>query len=117
MPIGIKIMPNSLEDYNEIVSILKSENLIFFIHPIKDNQKFKLVLYEDEKFKSMFNIEPLSTKEIQTSRSNANDDVMYIVEFNKNQITKREIRKIKYFCGITVMWRNPLLTDTVTEWF
>ena len=116
MSIGTKIIPNTLEDYKEIVNTLKSKNLAFFTHPVKDNQKFKLVLYGlpqisvkmiNEEFKTMFNIEPLSTKEIQTPRPNAND-ALYMLEFNKNEISKREIRKIKYLCGIVVQWRNTL---------
>lgn len=31
-----------------------------------------------------------------------------MLEFNKSQISKREVRKIRYFCGIVVQWRNPL---------
>ena len=70
MSIGAKIMPNSLEDYNKIVSTRKSKNLTFFTHPIKDNQKFKFVLYGirqintktiNKEFKSM-NIEPIKER-------------------------------------------------------
>lgn len=116
MSIGTKIMPNTLVDYGEIMNIFKSKNITFFTHPIKDNQKFKLVLFGlpqisteaiNEEFKEKFNIEPLSVEEIKTARSTV-DDALYMLEFNKNQISKREIMKIKYFCGIVVQWRNPL---------
>ena len=67
MSIGTKIIPNTLEVF--VINTLKSNNLTFFIHLVKDNQKFKLVLYDlpqinakmiNEKFKTVFNIEPLS---------------------------------------------------------
>ena len=50
----------------------------------------------------MFNIEPLSIKEIQTYSFNEYDAL------NLLEISKSEIRKIKYLCGIVVQWRNPL---------
>lgn len=115
MSIGTKVMPNTLIDYNEAIKRLKKDDIKFFTHPVKDNKKFKLMLFGlpqldlktiFEEFKNTFNIEPASINEIQTSRSNP-DDALYMLEFNRSQISKREVTKIKYFCGIVVHWRNP----------
>lgn len=115
MSIGTKVMPNTLIDFNEAVRKLKQEDLKFFTHPVKDNKKFKLMLFGLpqldlktilEEFKNTFNIEPVNINEINTSRSNP-DDALYMLEFNRSQISKREVIKIKYCCGIVVHWRNP----------
>lgn len=60
-----------------------------------------------EEFQVKHNIEPVSIKEIKTARTN-DDDALFMLEFNRSQISKREVRKIKYFCDIVVKWRNPL---------
>lgn len=114
--IGTKILPNSLLEYDEIVKKLKNNQMKFFSHPMRDNQKFKLMLFGlpqlgidtiKNEFKDTFNIELVNIKEIKTSRSNL-DDALYMLEFNRNQITKREVIKIKYVYGIVIHWRNPL---------
>lgn len=60
-----------------------------------------------EEFKATHNIQPTSLKEIKTTRSNI-DDALYLIEFDRTQVTKREIIKIRFFYGISVHWRNPL---------
>lgn len=115
MSIGTKVMPNTLDEYAEVIKTLKSKDIKFFTHPIKDNKKFKLMLFGlpqidvkiilDE-FKCTYNIEPESIKEVKTSRSSQND-ALYMIEFSRNQISKKEITKIRYFSGIVVRWRNP----------
>ncbi|XP_065365524.1 uncharacterized protein LOC135958550 [Calliphora vicina] len=57
-------------------------------------------------FRDAFNIELISIKEIITTRS-SQDDALYMLEFSRDQITKREVLKIKYVYGIVVHWRNP----------
>ena len=116
MSIGTKIIANSMLEYKSIIEKLKSDNMKFFTHPIKDNKSFKLMLFglpqlsvdtiKDE-FKKTYNIELVNIKEINTSRSNL-DDALYMFEFNRDQVTKKEIFKIKYVYGIVVHWRNPL---------
>lgn len=105
-----------MADYDSTVKLLSTMKYTFFTHPVKDNRKFKLVLFGlpqigidniKEEFKSRHNIEPVSIKEIKTARSNSND-ALFIVEFNRSQISKREVRKIHYFYNISVKWRNPL---------
>lgn len=82
MSIGTKLIPNLLLQFDEIIKKLKSENIQFFTHPVKDNKKFKLMLFWLPKidiksianeFKHCFNIELENIKEIQTSRSNDDD--------------------------------------------
>lgn len=116
MSIGTKIMPNTMSDFDDINKILISKDFKFFTHPVKDNRKFKLMLFGlpqvsintiKEEFQLKHNIEPVSIKEIKTARTNS-DDALYMLEFNRSQISKREVRKIKYFCHIVVQWRNPL---------
>ena len=46
-------------------------------------------------------------KEIQSSRSNTND-ALYMLEFNRDQISKRYVIKIKYVYDVVIHWRNPL---------
>lgn len=46
-------------------------------------------------------------KEINTTRSSA-DDAIYMLEFDRNQVSKKEIRKIRYIFGISIKWRNPI---------
>lgn len=114
--IGTKIIPNSLPDYDETVKKLKASQIKFFSHPVRDNKTFKLMLFGlpqisidsiKKEFKTSFNIELINVKEIKTSRTNL-DDALYMLEFNRDQITKREVIKIKHFHGIIVHWRNPL---------
>lgn len=110
MSIGTKVKPNALTYYDEIVKLLIANNMTFFTHPVRDSNNFKLMLFGlpristtriSEEFKTKFNIVPISVKEIQTNRS-SKDDALYMLEFNKSQISKREVRKIRYFCGIVV---------------
>lgn len=116
MSIGTKIMPNSMVDFEEINKLLISKNYTFFTHAIQDRRKFKLMLFGlpqvglntiKEEFQTKHNIDPVSIKEIKTVKTNS-DDALYMLEFNRSQISKREVRKIKYFCDIVVQWRNPL---------
>lgn len=113
--IGTKIIPNTLIDYNEAVKKLNNMAMDFFTHPIKDHKQFKLMLFGLPKlstdtikteFKETFNIELVNIKEVMTARSNK-DDALYMLEFNREQITKKEIFKIRYVSGIVVRWRNP----------
>lgn len=116
MSIGTKIIANTLTEYDDIIIKLESEKYQFFTHPVKDNKRFKLMLFGLPKvdvktlvdeFKYNFNIELANIKEIQTSRSNAND-ALYMLEFNRDQISKREVIKIKYVYDVVIHWRNPL---------
>lgn len=116
MSIGTKVMPNSMSIYEDILKLLKEKDLKFYTHPVKDQKKFKLILFGlpqidiktiQEEFKQTFNIEPISINEVITKRSNS-DDAIFMMEFNRNQVSKKEIIRIKYFYGIAVHWRNPL---------
>lgn len=116
MSIGTKVIANSMRDYECALEKLKTTDMKYFTHAIKDNNKFKLVLFGlpqlsiatmKDDFKHTFGIEPVSIKEINTSRSNP-DDALYMLEFNREQITKKEVMKIKFINGIAVHWRNPL---------
>lgn len=116
MSIGTKIISETISLYEDAIRLLKNSKFQFYTHQFIDKSKFKLVLfglpYLDSKtildeFKDTHNIKPLNVKEIKTKRSNA-DDALYVIEFSREQITKREIMKIRYFYGISVYWRNPL---------
>lgn len=116
MSVGTKVMANNLVDYDVIVKQLKTKEMTFYTHPVIDQKKFKLILFGlpqldtktiFDEFKNTLNIEPISINEIRTTRSNR-DDAIYAIEFDRTQITKKEITKIRYLCGIVVHWRNPL---------
>lgn len=116
LSIGTKVLPNSIVEYEEAIRKLKLSEIKFFTHPVKDTQKFKLVLFGlpkldiktiHEEFKSAFNMDPVTIKEIPTVRSNV-DDALYCVEFDRSQVSKSEVRKIRYFYNVVVHWRNPL---------
>lgn len=116
MSVGTKVMPDSIPDYENMMQKLKTAEMTFYSHPVKDQKKFKLILFGlpqiDKKtifdeFKDTFNIEPISINEIKTAKS-SRDDALYAIEFDRTQITKKEIVKIKHFYGIIVHWRNPL---------
>lgn len=115
MSIGTKVMPNTLPDYNETIKNFKSNDIKFFTHPVKDGKSFKLMLFGlpqldiktiVEEFQNAFNIIPTKVIEVKTNRSNP-DDALYMLEFDKSQVSKREVIKIRYFYGIVVHWRNP----------
>lgn len=59
-----------------------------------------------EEFRSTHNIDPVSIKEITTKKSSV-DDAIYMIGFNRDHVSKREVHKIRYFSGIVVKWRNP----------
>ena len=111
MSIGTKIIASTMTEYDEIIIKLESEKYQFFTHPVKDNKRFKLMLFGLPKvdlktlvdeFKYNFNIEVTNIKEIQTSRSSA-DDALYMLEFNRDQISKREVIKIKYVYDVVII--------------
>lgn len=115
MSIGRKVMPNSESDYQDILNKLKTAGMSFYSHPIRYQKKFKLILFGlpqlyittiTEEFKNVFNIDPISITEIKTAKSSQND-ALYAVEFDKNQVTKKDIRCIKYVCGIVVQLDVP----------
>lgn len=116
MSVGTKVMPNTLAIYEDIIKHLQEKGITFYTHPVKDQNKFKLILFGlpqmntkailDE-IKATFNIEPINIKEITTARTTA-DDAIYMLEFNRNQVSKREIFRIKYIHSIAIHWRNPL---------
>lgn len=115
MSIGTKIMPSSMAMYNAAVEALKKCNVNFYSHEVKNNNIFKMVIFglprfsndviKDE-FMKTHNITPVSVKEIVTKRSNE-DDVLYLIEFDRQHVSKREVLKIKYFSNISVYWRRP----------
>lgn len=116
MSIGTKIISPSLVLYEEATKKLKLVGFTFYTHQLQDNKKFKLVLFGlpkleiatiNDEFKQTHNIQPVSIKEISTKRSSV-DDALYMIEFDKQQVSKREIHKIRYFNGIVVKWRNPI---------
>lgn len=117
MSVGTKVMANSLNDYSEMISKLKSNNIVFYTHPVRDQKKFKLILFGlpqitintiTDELKTCFNITPVSVTEIVTQKSNKNDAI-YSVEFDRGQISKREVRtKVKYLFNVVIQWRNPL---------
>lgn len=116
MSIGTKIISPSLALYDEATKKLKLAGLSFYTHQLHDQKKFKLVLFGlpkldtsviNDEFKETHNIQPVSIKEISTKRSNI-DDALYMIEFDKQHVSKREIHRIRYFSGIVVKWRNPI---------
>lgn len=116
MSIGTKVISESTSLYEDLLKKLKLLNYKFYTHEKKDTKHFKLVLFGlhkidckeiSDEFILSHNIHPVSVKEIKTQRSNAND-ALYMIEFNREQISKREVKKIRYFYGISVYWRSPL---------
>lgn len=119
MSIGTKIISSSLVLYEEAVKKLTQVGFKFYTHQLKNHKMFKLVLFGLPKleikkivdeFKESHNIVPASVKEISTKRSNI-DDAIYMLEFDRQQVSKKEIRKIRYFYGIVVKWRNPIKSN------
>lgn len=116
MSIGTKIFSNTILLYEEAIKKLQQHKFQFYTHQTKNSKNFKMVLFGlpqidcktiEEEFKNTHNIQPTSVKEIKTKRSNI-DDALFMIEFDKSQVTKKEIIKIRYFYGISVHWRNPL---------
>lgn len=116
MTIGTKVLPKDLHVYEETIKKMKELDFKFYTHPVKDQQKFKLMLfglpkldvkYISEQFKTTFNIEPISIKEVITPRSTP-DDALYMFEFDRNKISKKEVTQIRDVCKVIVRWRKPL---------
>ena len=89
-------------DYNEAVKIQNNMAMNFFTHPVKDHKRFKLMLFGLSKL--VRTCKKLNSKKLsilnwtilkKSPRSNK-DDTVYMLEFNIEQITKKEIFKIKY---------------------
>lgn len=115
MSIGTKLVPSTLAYYDEIIKYLKEKKMKFYTHPVLDRKAFKLALFGlpqletafiIEEFNTKYNIQPTKVTEVKTARSNV-DDALYMLEFDRTKISKREVRKIRYVCGIVVYWRNP----------
>lgn len=116
MSIGTKIISDTLALYEDLIKKLKLMNLKFYTHQMKETKNFKLVLFGlhqisckdiSDEFIAAHNIHPVSVKEIKTKRSNIND-ALYMIEFNREHISKSEVKKIKFFYDISVFWRSPL---------
>lgn len=116
MSIGTKVISDSKGLYDQAISTLKRAQLQFFTHEAKNTKVFRLVLFGlpqldcktiTEEFHNAHNIEPISVKEIKTKRS-SEDDAIYMLEFDREQISKRELMRIRFFYGISVKWRNPI---------
>ncbi|XP_065356098.1 uncharacterized protein LOC135950485 [Calliphora vicina] len=106
MSIGTKILSNSLSLYNDALNTLK-ERKFQFTHELKFGlPKLDSNVIGDE-FVSSHNIKPVSVKELETKRSTV-DDAIYLIEFDRQHVSKREIMKIRYFSNIAVYWRKPL---------
>lgn len=119
MSTGTKIISSSLVLYEEALKMLKSKNINFYTHEVRDRKIFKMVLFGlpretisviIEEFKSSHNITPVSVKEIETKRSTA-DDALYLIEFDRQHVSKQEILKIRYFCNIAIHWRKPFKSN------
>ena len=101
---------HSLSLYQDALQLLKISGIKFYTHQLKDHNKFKLVLFglpqldlktitDDLKF--VHNVELLSIKEIKTKYSSY-DDTVYMIEFNRDQVSKKEIQKIRFFYNTAV---------------
>lgn len=116
MSIGTKILSTSVKLYEDAIKVLKERHFSFYTHQIRNAKRFKMVLFGlprfdtkvlTDEFVKTHNIHPVSVKEINTKRSNE-DDTLYLVEFDRDHVSKREVLKIRYFCNIAVYWRRPL---------
>lgn len=115
MSIGTKVTSSTITQYNEALESLKKSNFNFYTHEVKSSKIFKLVLFGlprlpidsiMNEFITVHNIKPVSVKEINTKRS-CEDDALYIVEFDRNHVSKNEVLKIKHFGCVVVHWRRP----------
>lgn len=115
MSIGTKLVPTSLQDYDDIIKVLKEKFMKFYTHPVNDRKSFKLSLFGlpkleipeiTDEFKTRYNIQLMKINEIKTSRTGP-DDALYVLEFDRSQISKKEVRKIKHVCGVIVHWKSP----------
>ena len=115
MSIGTKIECDTLEDYKRVNDVLTAAKFEFFSHPIKDPRAYKLVVFGlpvipiDEirsELKENYCVDILNIREIKTKRSTKND-ALYIIEFSRDSIAKKDVMKIKYICKVRVDWRNP----------
>lgn len=116
MSVGTKVICKTLILYEAALKKLSELKYSFYTHKVKDAKYFKLVLFGlprtdpellKEEFAKIHNIRPVSLKEIVTKKT-TDDDAIYLAEFNKQEVPKSEVIKIKYFSNIAVYWRRPL---------
>lgn len=113
MSTGTKIFSPTKEDYDNAITQLKSKNLEFYTHRMKEDRQFKVFLYglplvnvqniiDDLK---TLNMQPHEVKEIKTKFS-SEDNAAYTVTFKKSSITMRELRKVRFICRTQVHWKQ-----------
>lgn len=107
--VGRKIFVNNSEDKNKLVKALNENNVPFFSHPDNAKKEFKMVLSglpefetsDVEQFlKEQCELTPITVKMINTKSSNK----LFVVHFNKSDVTLRDLRKIKIVLTHIVKW-------------
>ena len=113
MQIGTKIFVDTKNEYNNVISTLKSNNCEYYSHRAKDERQFKVFLYGLPKvsidmIKSDLqdkNFTADDVKEVIT-KFTTEDNAAYAVLFQKSNVSLRDLKKVKYLCRTKVSWKQ-----------
>lgn len=111
---GTKIFSDSMDKYFSLLALLKQSDLKYHTHKIYDNSTFKMVLkglhkvptdWIKDELLTYHGVKCIDIKEIITSKSSQND-ALYLLAFNRMEVNKKILFKIKYLQNISVIWKN-----------
>lgn len=114
---GIKILCNTLEDYNASINGLKQAKIEFYSHDIPSQQLMKFVLGglpeltvdEVKTGLQIANIQFVDVKKMHTKGDNKNY-ALYLVYFANKSTKLSDLKANKYILNIVVSW-SPYITS------
>lgn len=110
--IGIKIKTSDKAEHEACTNTLKIHNIEFYTHELRDKKIFKVVLYglpkiecaEIENQLNEYGIKPSAITELKTRVSNEHS-TLYIIHFDKSNITLGQLKNIKSLSQVVVAWK------------
>lgn len=112
--LGTKIFSENMEKYLKLLRELKFTDYRYHTHKVVDSSNYKMVLKGlhkvptgliKEELQTYHGVTCIDIKEIITQKSSQND-ALYLLTFNRKEVNKKILYKIKYIQNISINWQN-----------
>lgn len=112
MSICFKIFLNTIEDYNNVIEVLKQNSNEFYTFTLQKHRLSRFVLYgfpamDDDTVKTYIEetgLNPVKVKQIIPKKRRYNDEVIYFVSFNKKDVSLNKLRHHQEIAHIICKW-------------
>lgn len=110
---GVQLIVADKEQFQKSVDVLKQGQIQFFTYLPPEDTPVKIILsglalYDLEELRSELNcygVQPVEIKVFSVKKTDVEDDVLYLLHFQKGQVKLNELKKIKALFSTMVSWR------------